>query len=445
MVTNKRTLWGTPVYSSEADGQSKAKTATQKPAEYTRNLPGYLKKPVASAAASTKKSASKPILTPSTSTSSSAMASPKPSTMKPLRADALSYQYTMNPKRVPALSDPEIWGQKITTDHMVTCRWTANHGWGPAQLQPYGPLNLDPTASCLHYGTECFEGMKAYRGFDGKLRLFRPRLNAERMNRSAQRIGLPTFDPAELEILIRKFMAVEAPKWLPKDRKGSFLYIRPALLGTTAAIGVQKPNEALLFIIAVILPVLDDASAKSAVSNAPTPPKGMTLLASQPDAVRAWPGGFGNAKVGANYGPSLDAQGKAREGGFDQILWLLGDGLSGNASDPDDSAVTEAGASNFFVVWKKKDGSGIEIVTASLNDGVVLAGVTRSSVLALLRERLNVDVGDVEKVDVVERRFTMREVIEAQKENRLLEAFASGTAVSHPYIQSHSSIQEYQS
>lgn len=433
MASIPRNSWGLPIHEE--------KPASKK-TKYVPSFPGYLKPALVSV--STKEvtppepsvSATAPPKMAATLMPPKAAAAPA---VKPLRADDLCYEYTMNPKRVPALSDPEIWNQKITTDHMVACRWTASHGWNTPQLKPYGPLQLDPTASCLHYSTECFEGMKAYRGFDGKLRLFRPRMNAERMKRSAERTGLPTFDPAELEKLIIKFMGTEAPKWLPKERKGSFLYIRPTLIGTTAAIGVQKPNEALLFIVAVILPVLDEAAAQPLPSGKLAPPKGMTLLASQPDTIRAWPGGFGNAKVGANYGPSLDAQGKARAAGYDQILWLLGDGLSGNASDPDESAVTEAGASNLFVVWKTKDGK-IEIVTASLEDGVVLAGVTRASVLALLRERLSIDRAEkttfpgaegVEDVSIIERRFTMKEIIEARKEGRLIEAFASGTAVSY--------------
>jgi branched-chain amino acid aminotransferase len=269
-----------------------------------------------------------------------------------------------------------------------------------------------PTASVLHYATECFEGMKAYRGYDGKLRLFRPEMNCKRMLKSSTRIALPAFDPVELQKLIEKLVAVDGPKWLPEENRGSFLYIRPAMIGTAPAIGVQRPAEALFFVVAVLFPPV-------LVS-----PTGMKLLASKDDMCRAWPGGFGNAKVGANYGPSLIAQGEARERGYDQILWLFGK----------EGEVTEAGASNFFVLWRNKEGR-LELITAPLHDGIILEGVTRASVLGLARERLTGNALEgVEPVDVVERKFTMDEVLQAYEEGRLVEAFGCGTAVSFDLI-----------
>lgn len=139
-------------------------------------------------------------------------------------------------------------------------------------------------------------------------------------------------------------------------------------------------------------------------------------MASKEDTVRAWPGGFGYAKVGANYGPSLIAQGEAKARGFDQVLWLLGK----------DCDVTEAGASNFFVVWRTGEGK-LQLVTAPLDDKIILDGVTRRSVLELARERLG---GELE---IVERKYTMGEVKNAAEEGRLLEAFATGTAVCYPF------------
>jgi branched-chain amino acid aminotransferase len=128
--------------------------------------------------------------------------------------------------------------------------------------------------------------------------------------------------------------------------------------------------------------------------------------------IRAWPGGFGNAKVGANYGPSLVAQGEARARGYDQILWLFGE----------EGYVTEAGGSNFFVLWVNEAGRR-ELVTAPLGDGTILEGVTRASVLDLVRSRTG-----KEAVQVVERKFTMDELVRAAEEGRLLEGFGSGTA-----------------
>jgi len=139
----------------------------------------------------------------------------------------------------------------------------------------------------------------------------------------------------------------------------------------------------------------------------------MRLLASKQDETRAWPGGFGHAKVGANYGPSFVAHGEAQQRGYDQILWLLGP----------DCLVTEAGASNFFVVMRNKETGEEELITAPLEDKVILPGVTRRSVIELVRERLG-------NVKVVERTFGMGELVSAWEDGRIVEAFVSGTAVS---------------
>jgi branched-chain amino acid aminotransferase len=293
--------------------------------------------------------------------------------------------------------------ETICTDHMITVSWNAATGWATPELKPYGPLSLMPTASVLHYATECFEGLKAYRGYDGALRLFRPDLNAKRMLMSTLRISLPGFSPEELEKLILTLMAVDGPKWLPRNRPGSYLYLRPAVIGTQPQLGVQAPKEALLFITASFMPRMD------------TPQGGMRLHTNPEDMIRAWVGGFGYAKVGANYGPSLLATNEARARGFGQILWLYGP----------ENYCTEAGASNFFVVWRTREG-GLEMVTAPLDDKLILDGVTRRSVVELARERLK---GEVE---VVERKYTIEEVIEADKEGRLIESFAAGTAVCSP-------------
>ena len=309
---------------------------------------------------------------------------------------------------------------------MVTARWTAESGWDTPELKPYGAFSIMPTASVLHYATECFEGLKLYRGYDGKLRLFRVSRNCQRMRKSAARIALPDFDPQELEKLIVALCARDGPKWLPKERPGGFLYLRPTFIATDAALGVQRPKEALLYVILCCFP---DMTKSVGVPNSPAlngsangeskyKSSGLRLVASEEDTIRAWPGGFGYAKVGANYGPSLVAQGEARARGFDQVLWLFGSECN----------VTEAGASNFFIVWRNKDTQRLELVTAPLEERIILEGVTRHSVLELAKERLAKDYDGVEAVDVVERRFTMSDIITAWKENRLVEAFAAGTA-----------------
>ena len=120
---------------------------------------------------------------------------------------------------------------------MITAVWRSTTGWEDPELRPYGNLSLAPTASVLHYATECFEGMKMYRGFDGKLRLFRPDANCKRMLMSSTRIALPGFDPKELEKLIIAMIAIDGPKWLPKP--GTFLYLRPTMIGSAAVCSIS--------------------------------------------------------------------------------------------------------------------------------------------------------------------------------------------------------------
>ncbi|KAH7417282.1 aminotransferase [Cadophora sp. MPI-SDFR-AT-0126] len=336
--------------------------------------------------------------------------------IKDLDASKLTVTKTSSPREIPEVNSHEVWDMKTCTDHMVMVTWTSDVGWHAPEIKQYGPLTMSPIASCLHYATQCFEGLKVYRGYDGKLRLFRPDKNCARLLMSSQRVALPPFDPLELEKLMKAFLKVDGSKWLPKSRPGTFLYIRPAVIGNGPEIGVTAPAEALLFIVAVAWPDLSSSSRPGSPPRAP----GLKLLASKSD-VRAWPGGFGYAKVGANYGPAFAAHMEGRKSGYDQILWLLGS----------DFQVTEAGASNFFVVWKTKEGKQ-QLVTAPLDSKIILDGITRRSVVELARERLVEGskhlAPNMQALEVVERTFTMIELEEAWKEGRLVEAFVSGTA-----------------
>ncbi|KAK5133950.1 hypothetical protein LTR08_007070 [Meristemomyces frigidus] len=345
--------------------------------------------------------------------------------LAPLDASKMTTELTKSPRAVPEPMSDETKAQKTCTDHMVTAKWTVEQGWEAPEMKPYGPFSIMPSASVLHYATECFEGLKLYRGFDGRLRLFRISRNCARMRKSAARIALPDFDPKELEKLVIALCARDGAKWLPKERAGSFLYIRPTMIGTDSALGVQRPREALLYVIIACFPDMSQSlatPAPPALNGEPNGEKqhapGLRLVASSEDTIRAWPGGFGYAKVGANYGPSLVAQGEARARGFDQVLWLFGD----------ESYVTEAGASNFFVVLREKESGKLQLITAPLEERIILEGVTRASVLELAKERLTSAHDGIEAVEVVERRYTMTELIEAHKEGRFIEAFACGTA-----------------
>lgn len=346
---------------------------------------------------------------------------------------------------------------------MITASWNSSSGWSAPHLQPYEPLSLAPTASVFHYGTSCFEGLKAYRGVDGRLRLFRPTLNCARMVRSAARVALPGFDPAQLQRLIEQLVAREAPRWLPQEHGEGLMYLRPTLIGTGTAIGVQKPTEALLYIVAMMMPSMNPPGGLSTAGPQSLPPTssaavvtrekqeeeqhqndkteklGLHLLASQPHLIRSWPGGFGHSKVGANYGPTLASQAEARARGFDQVLWLFGP----------EGQITEAGATNFFVVWRRQGDGRRELVTAPIGGdgdgrggegngaGLILDGVTRASVLETVRRgwaststpTSNPDLRTtVAEIEVVERNFTMADLLIASREGRLEEAFVTGTA-----------------
>ncbi|RFU78336.1 branched-chain-amino-acid aminotransferase, mitochondrial precursor [Trichoderma arundinaceum] len=301
--------------------------------------------------------------------------------------------------------------QTNCTGHMVVWQWDELIGWESPEIRPYGPLAILPIASVLQYATECFEGVKIYRGYDDRLRVFRLHLNCERMLKSSLRVGLPEFDPAHFEAILTQFGALEAERWLPRGQVGQTLYLRPTHIGTTAALGVQRPRQSLLYVIATLSP------------GFPTKGNGMRLLTSPTDIVRAWPGGFGNRKLGGNYGPTLPIHDAALQSGFDQVLWLFGP----------EGFVTEAGASNFFVVWKTKKGD-VELVTAGLENGTILEGITRYSVLDLVRSNNGVSSAwqyhghSLPPLTAVERDFSINEIKDAVDDGRLIEAFAVGTA-----------------
>lgn len=313
----------------------------------------------------------------------------------PLDASKLKITKTTTPKEL--LPNDQLVFGKTFTDHMLEIEWTKEAGWGTPVISPYHKLDLDPSAVVFHYAFELFEGMKAYRDENDNIRTFRPDKNMERMNLSAERIVLPTFDGEELIKLIDQLLLVDQ-RFVPKGA-GYSLYLRPTLIGTTPSLGVGTPDRALLYVIASPVGPYYSSGFK-AVS-----------LEATDYAVRAWPGGAGNRKLGANYAPCIIAQHKAASRGYSQNLWLFGD----------EGYVTEVGTMNVFFVFKNADGTK-ELVTAPL-DGTILEGVTRDSILALARDKLPKD-----EWIISERPFTIGEVAEKAKKGELVEAFGSGTA-----------------
>ncbi|ABN67179.1 branched-chain amino acid transaminase [Scheffersomyces stipitis CBS 6054] len=313
----------------------------------------------------------------------------------PLDASKLVIHKTTTPKeKLP--NDKLVFG-KTFTDHMLEIEWTAQAGWGTPTISPYHKLSLDPSTVVLHYAFELFEGMKAYRDTDNNIRTFRGDKNMDRMNKSADRIALPTFDGEELMKLIDQFLLVDE-SFVPQGA-GYSLYLRPTMIGTTESLGVGTPDKALLYVIASPVGPYYGTGFKP------------VSLEATDYAVRAWPGGVGNRKLGANYAPCVRPQLEAAKRGYQQNLWLFGE----------EGYITEVGTMNAFFVFKNADGTK-ELATAPL-DGTILEGVTRDSILELTRERLPKN-----EWVVSERKFTIGEVEERAAKGELIEAFGAGTA-----------------
>ncbi|CCK72867.1 uncharacterized protein KNAG_0M00140 [Huiozyma naganishii CBS 8797] len=298
---------------------------------------------------------------------------------------------------VPKPNDQLVFG-KTFTDHMLAIEWTAEKGWGVPEIQPYGPLTLDPSACVFHYGFELFEGLKAYKTSDNKITMFRPDMNMARMNKSAARICLPKFDSEELIKLMGKL--IQQDKHLIPEGQGYSLYVRPTLIGTTPALGVSTPDRALLFVITSPVGPYYKTGFKA------------VRLEATDYATRAWPGGVGDKKLGANYAPCILPQLQAASRGYQQNLWLFGP----------EKNITEVGTMNVFFAFKNSATGKKELVTAPL-DGTILEGVTRDSILTLARERL-----DPKEWEINERYFSINEVAEKAAKGELLEAFGAGTA-----------------
>ncbi|VUC25027.1 unnamed protein product [Clonostachys rosea] len=334
--------------------------------------------------------------------------------LRGLDASALKVTGIDSPKPLPDPGSEELRNIKAATDRMIVASWSASKGWDTPEVVPYGPISLMPSASALQYGTQCFEGMKVFRGYDGRLRLFRPLYNCERLLKSGTRICLPSFDPKEVLKLIHKICELEAPRWLPKEQAGSALYIRPTLIASDSSLGFKVPEEAQLYIFLMYWP-----SPKPSSGPGQPPKTGVRLWASPETAVRAWPGGTGAAKVGGNYGAALPEHSLASSKGYNQVLWLYGP----------DRLITEAGSTNIFIMWRTNSGS-LQMVTSPLDENnLILAGNTRRSIIELSRQMFAAGTANKEhELDVLERDIPIAEVEKAASQGRLVGAFVTGTA-----------------
>ncbi len=278
---------------------------------------------------------------------------------------------------------------KIFTDRMFIQQFSEEKGWHDARITSYQSLSLDPACTAFHNGQMIFDGTKAYRGPGGQVNLFRPNLNVERFNKSAQRMGMPTVDPPTHLGAIKQLVRLEE-KWVP-NKPGTALYIRPTMISSERNIEVRASREYLHFIILTpVAPYFAEGFQPIAV------------LVSD-NFVRSTPGGTGEAKTPGNYAGSIAATEIALGKGYQQVLWLDG---------RESKYIDEVGAMNIAFVRKNGD-----ILTPSLT-GAILRGVTRNSLI-----KLAPTLGH----KFIEVRITIDEVIENLHSGSITEVFGMGT------------------
>jgi branched-chain amino acid aminotransferase len=280
----------------------------------------------------------------------------------------------------------------VFSDHMFTAEFSDNH-WGEGKIQPFGPIPLSPSISGLHYGVSVFDGMKAHKSPQGRPLLFRPDENARRFQRSAARLAMAPVPEHMFLDAVRELVRVDQA-WIPPAELGA-LYIRPLQFSDDPSIRV-KPAERHRFIV-LTFPF-------GAYFSTP-----VDVLVSE-RYVRAFPGGTGDTKPAGNYAAGLLADQEAREAGFGSVMWL--DGMERRY-------IEECGVMNVFFVI------GDEVITPPLT-GTILPGVTRDSVITLLR-----DMGYRVKED----RISIDELLHQYDDGAVHECFGTGTAATVSHVQ----------
>lgn len=278
---------------------------------------------------------------------------------------------------------------KIFTDHMFMMDWNDQKGWYNARIVPFENISLHPASTVLHYGSEIFEGLKAYRRKDGKVQMFRPIENIRRMNRSAERLCLPEI-PEDLAMQVLTTFVELEQDWTP-SAEGTSLYLRPFMFGNDESLGVHAVHNATYVIIA--------SPVGSYYAEGINPVKIMI----EDEDVRAVRGGTGYAKCGGNYAASNRAGERAAKQGYSQVLWL--DGV-------ERKYIEEVGAMNVMFKISGK------IVTPMLS-GSILPGITRMSCIEVLKSK---------GFEVEERLLSIDELAAAMENGTLEEAWGCGTA-----------------
>lgn len=282
---------------------------------------------------------------------------------------------------------------KMYADHMLVADFDGKE-WKNAAILPFQNLSVSPSNAAWHYGQAIFEGIKAYKDPQGSPMIFRPYDNYKRFNTSAERMGMPQV-PEWLFIGGLDLLIDMDRDWVPTGN-GCSLYLRPFMIAADEFIGV-RPSDTYKFVVI--------NSPSGAYFNKP-----IKLLV-QDKYVRAFPGGVGFAKAAGNYGGTMYPTMQARKQGYDQILWV--DGY-------EHKYLQECGTMNVFAII------GNTAITPDLTQGTILEGVTRASVMDILR-----DMG----LNVEERPISIDEVVTAYKNGSLREVFGTGTASSVAYVE----------
>ena len=297
-------------------------------------------------------------------------------------------ELTKTPKAKPADESKLGFGKEFS-DHMFVMDYDPDNGWHDARIIPYQPFQMDPATVVFHYAQEIFEGLKAYRTAEGKIQLFRPDCNAQRSNDSADRMCMPNIPVEDFVQAVKALVKVDQD-WVPHT-DGTSLYIRPFMIATDVGLGVHASKHYRFCIIT------SPSGAYYAEGLAPV------RIYVEDEHIRAAPGLTGFCKCGGNYAASIKAGDLAEQQGYAQVLWL--DGV-------EKKYVEEVGAMNIMF---KIDG---EIYTAPI-EGTVLPGVTRDSIIHILR-----DWG----YKVNETHLSVDDLMQAGRDGRLEEVYGTGTA-----------------
>ncbi|MBL7951504.1 MAG: branched-chain amino acid aminotransferase [Flavobacteriales bacterium] len=295
--------------------------------------------------------------------------------------------------RLPETDLDNVKFGRVFSDHMFVMDYQGG-SWNAPSIVPFRDLEMSPATLVLHYSQTIFEGLKAYRTADGSVKLFRPQANIARMNRSAERMCMPTLPEGLFLDALVELVKVDR-EWIPQGEDAA-LYIRPFMYASDEYIGV-KPSDGYKFII-FTCPV-------RGYYNEPV------RVRIETEYSRAFPGGTGEAKCGGNYAGGLYPAKMGQDRGYHQLIWT--DGLT-------HKYVEESGTMNVFF---NIDGT---LVTPGL-DGTILRGVTRDSIIRIAKD---------EGIRVEERQVSVEEIVVAARNGRMRSAFGAGTAATIAHIAS---------